>query len=295
MMNWVVVFVFALFGLLPPICRAADSREPGANRPAPTSEATKPLWEVGLVGAAARFPQYRGSDEYQIYALPLPFLVYRGELLQANREGVRGIFYKGERVETDLSMSGNPPVGRNNDARRGMPELNPLVEAGPALKLYLHRTQPSSSLYVEAAVRGVFSVNTADLHPGYEGYRGELSLNMIDYQPGPGSPWYFGSVASADWADRRYNRYFYDVTAEQALPDRPEFRSAGGFGGFSWSGYVSYEFSKRFSWGAYARWDSLDGAVYEDSPLVRTRNNYVVGTAVIWTLSESKRRVPADR
>jgi outer membrane scaffolding protein for murein synthesis (MipA/OmpV family) len=254
---------------------------------------TAPLWEVGLFNAAASMPDYRGSDERTLYVLPLPYLIYRGELLQANRDGVRGIFYKGSRVETSLSFSGNPPVSNGNSARAGMPQLGPVLEVGPALRYYLYREGVDEKLYLQAAVRGAVSFDTHNLHPSYEGLRGGLSLVLEDFRLRPASPWRFGLAAGVDFSEARYNNYFYEVTADQVQPDRDEFHSAGGYSGFSCSAYTIWDLTPHFSWTFYTRWDNLDGAVYVESPLVRERNNFVVGTALIWTLWESETYVHA--
>ena len=100
-----------------------------------------PQWEVGLFGVGARLPLYRGSDESKDYFFALPYLIYRGEVVQVEREGVRGLFYRGDRIETDISMGGNPPVKKNAKARQGMPELDPLLEMGPAVRGILYRGQ----------------------------------------------------------------------------------------------------------------------------------------------------------
>jgi outer membrane protein len=55
--------------------------------------------------------------------------------------------------------------------------------------------------------------------------------------------------------------------------------------------------SKRFGnqWvGAFLRYDSLRGAAFEASPLVRTRNYVAGGVAVSWVLGESSERVRVD-
>jgi outer membrane scaffolding protein for murein synthesis (MipA/OmpV family) len=41
----------------------------------------KPLWEAGLGIGAVTFPDYRGSDESQVYPVPVPYFVYRGKFL----------------------------------------------------------------------------------------------------------------------------------------------------------------------------------------------------------------------
>ncbi len=53
----------------------------------------KPLWEAGLGIGAVTFPDYRGSDRTQTYMLPVPYFVYRGEFLKADRNGLRGLFF----------------------------------------------------------------------------------------------------------------------------------------------------------------------------------------------------------
>ncbi|HET9403894.1 MAG TPA: MipA/OmpV family protein, partial [Burkholderiales bacterium] len=79
-----------------------------------------PLWEAGMGAAALSFPDYRGSDERQFWLLPFPYLVYRGEFLQADERRMRGVFFKTERAELDLSFNGSVPVDSDdNDARRG--------------------------------------------------------------------------------------------------------------------------------------------------------------------------------
>ena len=45
-----------------------------------------PLWELGAGAAVVSFPDYRGSDRQRSYLLPLPYVVYRGDVLQIDRE-----------------------------------------------------------------------------------------------------------------------------------------------------------------------------------------------------------------
>jgi MipA family protein len=250
-----------------------------------------PLWEAGLFGVAARLPDYRGSDEYTLYLLPLPYVIYRGEILEADRDGVRGLFFKGQRIETDISVSGNPPVNNGNKARSGMPELNPLLEMGPVIKYFFYRGERSSGLDLQAAVRGVISVDKDNFDVRYEGKRAFLTLVMTGPDTQPGAPWSAGFRVGVDFADHEYNSYFYNVTDEEALPDRSRYRSGGGYGGLSISGYLLREVTPTLSVSMYGRWDNIDGAIYEDSPLVKAGDSFVLGAAMIWQLGESERRV----
>ena len=64
-----------------------------------TDKETEPLWEIGLFQGAIYMPHYRGSDEYKLWVMPLPYAIYRGKFFQLDREGVRGIFYSSKYLE----------------------------------------------------------------------------------------------------------------------------------------------------------------------------------------------------
>jgi len=251
----------------------------------------QPLWEIGVAGLSSRLPYYRGSDEYRTYTFPVPYVVYRGERFQADREGARGFFYKGPLIETELSVNGNPPVNDGNGVRHGMPELNPLIEIGPAVRVYLHRGSIVKNVYLEGAARVVSSLDIHDLGVDYQGVRGGLGLVVAGVKPGPKSPWTTGGRLGLDVADSRYHGYFYDVDEPYVLPNRPEFHSDGGYSGASLSGWLFRRLGDDVSISVFAKWDNCEGAVYEDSPLVRTKNNITVGAALVWKLTESKTKV----
>ncbi len=91
-----------------------------------------PLWELGVGVGAITLPDYRGSDESHTYVLPVPYFVYRGEHLKADRNGVRGMLYDSDKVDLNISISGTIPVhSKDNAARRGMADLKPAIEVGP--------------------------------------------------------------------------------------------------------------------------------------------------------------------
>lgn len=250
-----------------------------------------PKWEVGVFGMVSRVPLYRGADEYKWYSFPLPYFIYRGEYIQADKDGVRGLFYKGVRLELDLSMSGNPPVKNEGGARGGMPELDPLIEVGPAAKFYLHHGEKVKAMFLELSARGVFSIDMDDLTPRYEGLRSSLSLVLAGIRPSPASSWTAGLKTGLDFSDRDYNSYFYNVDEAYVTPDRPYYQSQGGYGGTFVSGWISRRLFDGVSVAMYARLDNVDGAVFDDSPLVRARNSYMVGAGFTWKIAQSEKQV----
>jgi outer membrane scaffolding protein for murein synthesis (MipA/OmpV family) len=94
-------------------------------------------------------------------------------------------------------------------------------------------------------------------------------------------------------ADRRYNQYFYGVDPAFATLARPAYNAAGGYAGTQFIVALSKRY--RSYWvGGFARWDTLNNAVFADSPLVRTHHAFAFGAAVAWVLGESKIRVDVN-
>jgi outer membrane protein len=103
--------------------------------------AEKPLWELGVGMSALSFPDYRGSDETSLYAMPFPYIVYHGDFLKADRHGIRGTLFDNDRIELNVSVAASLPVNSDeNRARQGMPDLQPTLEIGPSLDLNLWRS-----------------------------------------------------------------------------------------------------------------------------------------------------------
>jgi len=267
------------------VAQAEERKELQADPSAPS------LWEVGLFGGAARLPHYRGSDEYSLYVLPLPYLIYRGEILKADREGLKGIFWKSDHWETGLSLSGNPPVDGDNKAREGMPELGAIVEFGPMLQYFITDRKNPNPLFMTAAARAAISVDTDDLGMDYQGLSGGLKAVYRNRSWLQDQGIALGAAASIDFADQDYNSYFYEVDQAYATASRPAYRADGGYAGFSFSMNASKKITERWAIGAYYRWDNISGAVYSDSPLVKTENNHIIGCALIWNIHRSEEKV----
>jgi outer membrane protein len=252
-----------------------------------------PLWEFGLFNTAARLPHYRGSDEYQWYVLPIPYFIYRGKILRANREGVRGVFLDSEHFEMNLSLWGNPPVTGDSDARDGMDELDALIEAGPALKWYFSGRDPEVPFYLQAALRGACSIDfDGGVDLAYQGLHGAVNLVYLNRRLFKARDLSFGVNLGVDFADSRLNGYFYEVPQSQARPDRPQYEADAGYAGASLAVSLLKKLTDRLSLVLYSRWENVSGAVFEDSPLVKRENNLSFATVLIWKIAESKR--PAE-
>jgi outer membrane scaffolding protein for murein synthesis (MipA/OmpV family) len=273
---------------------AVAGGEPSDTAPVPADKRA-PLWEAGIFGGVLRYPDYRGSDEYTLYALPLPYIVYRGRRVQADRDGVRGIFWRHPDLEFDLSFFGNPPVRGDNQAREGMDDLDPIVELGPALRWFPLGRLPADSLYLQLAGRRVASLAWEE-GPRFsaEGYRGELHL--IWFRPDLLGDGRLGGGLNigCDVSDSDLNGYFYDVGAGDVRPGRGAYHAGGGYSGVWVGGSLIHELTDTLSLAAYARWENISGAAFDTSPLVETENNLIVGGAIIWTLFKSEARAAPE-
>ncbi|HEU4458417.1 MAG TPA: MipA/OmpV family protein [Methylibium sp.] len=246
----------------------------------------KPLWELGAGVGLLRLPHYAGSDQYHGYALPLPYLVYRGEIFKADRDGARAVLFESDRVDFDLSASASPPTrSEDNEARRGMADLKPTFELGPNLNLTLQRGA-NWKLDLRLPVRAVATVQS---NPRFVGWNAQPNLNLDLARVG-GSDWNLGVLGAASFATRRVHGRIYDVALVDALPDRPLYRAGGGYGG----AHVTLAMSRRFEsvWaGFYTRYDRIDGARFEASPLVRRKDNVSIGFAVSYVFATSRTMV----
>lgn len=252
----------------------------------------KPLWEFGMGVGAIAFPDYRGSDETQLYPVPVPYFVYRGEFLKADRDGVRGQLFDRRYAELSISVNGTIPVNsEDNAARRGMPDLKPTFELGPSLELHLWQSAESQvKLDVVMPVRVPITIESSPQSLQWT-FAPRLNIDVANVGR---TGWNFGTGVGPVFAADRFHDYYYSVPARFATPTRPEYHADGGYSGM----HVLAALSKRYPkyWvGAFVRYDWLGDARFEDSPLVRTKNSIAGGFGIAWMIGESKRKVETEQ
>ena len=224
--------------------------------------------EAGLALVAQGAADYRGSNHYRPYAVPLPYFLYRGRVLKADRDGVRGDFWSNHRMEFNLSVDGS--LNGNSDdnrLRRGMPELESAIEFGPSLNIRLAGDTLQDGWSLRLPVRAVITVSGDGLnHIG-----NVFSPRIYWRKPEMIGSWRGSFSAGTMIADRSYHAYFYDVPLEYVTEDRPLFRSSGGYSG-SFLRFSLYHHWQDWRFGVSFRYDYLAGANFMDSPLVQTEH-----------------------
>ncbi|MFN0038873.1 MAG: MipA/OmpV family protein [Burkholderiales bacterium] len=249
-----------------------------------------PLWEAGAGVAVIDFPDYRGSDERRTYVLPVPYFVYRGDFLNADRNSVRGNLLRNDQLNLHVSINGSVPVSSDdNAARQGMPDLDATLEIGPTLEIHLQRSadarvQADLRLPLRAAVATNFKyVDSA----GWV-FEPRINADVRDLWPGPG--WNLGLATGPLFANHRYHELFYGVKPEFATPQRAAYSASGGYAGWQFLGAISKHYGSHWI-GGFVRADTLSGAVFESSPLLKQKNYFAAGFAVAWIFDRSARRV----
>ncbi len=243
-----------------------------------------PKWELGLGAVNLYLPHYLGADQNDFYAFPVPYFAYRGDLIRADRDGLRGLLFDSEKLKLRVSVGGSLPVNsEDNDAREGMDDLDLLVEMGPTLQYQLRKTD-NSLLRAELPVRGAFS-----LGGDFFNHEGWTSNPHIMYRRDLDS-WTLTSTLGMIYSDRHYHGYIYDVDLDDVTDQRSFYQAKSGLT------------ASRFSLGARRRvgnflisarlnYLSLNGAENEDSPLVKQDDYWSASLFFAWIFKESSERV----
>ena len=253
----------------------------------PAQAKEEPLLEYGLGIGAVAFADYRGSDSSHVYPLPIPYIVYHGTFLKADRDGVRGTLFDQDRVELNLSFNATTPV-RNDRERSGMPDLKSTLELGPSLDLHLLRSADSRFKFdLRLPLRAALTVEAAPRVIGWT-FTPRFNLDVAD--PFGFDGWRLGLLTGPLLAERRYHEYFYSVAPQYATADRPAYRAVAGYAGTQAIASLSKRFP-HFWVGAFMRYDTLAGAAFLDSPLVQRHSYWSTGFGISWMIHRSSTMV----
>jgi outer membrane scaffolding protein for murein synthesis (MipA/OmpV family) len=277
-----ILLVFVLCGVAAGEVAVAEEEPPTGRR----------LELGGGVGLLSR-PDYRGSTEVSTTVLPLPYASYESERVELSRDGLDARLFRSERVRLGFSASASlPGDGSQDTVRRGMPDLRPTFEIGPALEVKLG--EHWGTWHLDLPMRAVAAVD-------FDGARGIGWLAAPDVRVEKSwalrgwnieSEWKAGPL----WASRKYHAYFYGVAPRFETPDRPAYDARSGYSGARTAIYLGL---RRGAWriGAGVTHDWLAGAVMRDSPLVETRHGTVVAIGVFyswWTFKSATAKGPLE-
>ncbi|MBI3771585.1 MAG: MipA/OmpV family protein [Gammaproteobacteria bacterium] len=251
-----------------------------------------PKWELGAGVTALHLQNYRGSAHDNDYLLPFPYLVYRSERINFADGNLQGFLFRSPDLKLDISLAGGLPVSSDrNNARAGMPDLAPTAEFGPSLlaRLWNH-PEKRDSVWLGLPLRSVFSIGDSGIN-----HQGWVFAPYIEYKAEHynSNEWSFTASIGPLFANSPYHDYYYSVEPQYATTTRPAYDSPGGYSGSRITLVTHHQFgSLRFS--AFARFDTLQGAAFHNSPLVERDSYHIFGIALtkILLISEKRLEIP---
>ena len=290
----------ALAGLVPMSAFAADEFDPAAvaapgaaSQPAAAAsdksamDGDKAFWELGIGISGITFPDYVGSDERRTWPLPFPYVVYQSRRIKVDQGTVSGILPLTDRLSLDVSAGGALPVdSSHNKAREGMDDLDTVGEIGPSLKYDIYRSDDDQRrLVLDLPLRAAVAVALDKVE-----YVGLISTPGLEYrveQPAADGRWVFRTATGPMFADQQYNSYFYGVHRDDATSRRRAYDADGGYGGWRVAGSIVRRWDQ-FWFGGFVRYINISGAVFDNSPLVKTNSYLIGGVGAAWVFATSK-------
>ena len=275
MRSTVNVFIAAAC-LLPAVHASAQSTERG----------NLPLWEFGVGAFGLTAPAYPGADERNNRVLPVPYLLYRGEVLRADQSGIGARLFRSDRLEFDVGLAGALPSDSDDvEIRAGMPDLGALFEFGPRLKIRVADIDRNSRLRAELPLRAVIEA------------RGGLRRQGWTFEPklayetrGERGLWSVEGNVSVVFGDKRINRYFYEVQPQYANAARSAYGADAGLMLTRVGLFATRQLNPDVRLFGFVRYESYAGSANRDSPLHLKDSGTSAGIGFAWTLARSSRR-----
>ena len=264
------------------------SAEVKANDNGSKAESTIPLWELGVTAGGFYTPDYPAAEKNSLRGLILPYVIYRGDFLRMGKDSIlKGVFIENDFVEFDLSVAASFNSNSNdNDARRGMPNLDYLFEVGPQLKIKLGDFQGGKTELL-LPIHAVFSTDFSRID-----HRGFLLNPTITYKKRNvfNSPIHMYSSVGVSFATQKLHKYYYTVEPQYATPTRHEYEADGGYLGSRMSIGLSYGITERIQANVAGGIGYYGGSANTNSPLFRQNTNVNINAGLTWSIIQSDRR-----
>jgi len=246
----------------------------------------KPLWELGLGLGNLHQPCYVGTKQLCNNLFPVILPVYRGKFLKSDDEGVRAELLEDERYTFKFSADFNFSVDSDEvELREGMPDVGNLLQVGPTFE-YTTYEDDVNTLYFGFPARIVFEIDSTGID--FAGYT--FSPGIVFERQETTSSWRFSLSASAQLRTQDFNALYYQVEPVFSNTERATYRASGGFSGVRIQAALSSNTTSNL-WVFFARYDNINGSVFEDSPLVETTDSFTIGLLYSRYLYKSKETV----
>ncbi len=251
-----------------------------------------PLWEFRFAAFGRYSPAYPGASKQDLTLLPLPYPVYRGSRLRFGEDFDR--FAEGRvvrRPRVRLNVNFNVNFGEDSEdlaVRRGMPDLDLMLEIGPELEINLNNRDPAEgALFLALQARAGVSFDGSD-----SSGRGYVFSPQLEYQLDQA----FGTDNdllfrwTPTWISEDYADYYYEVPPAFETIARGAFDASAGYLGSELRVGLERQINTRLRFDGSIRLWINNGAENSASPLFEDDYGLGLQAAFIWTLGSSERR-----
>ncbi len=259
---------------------ASARAEPAPDEPI-SRVPQQPLWEAGLFGLGISQPAYPGADEHVNRLLGLPYVIYRGTYLRAERGGVNLRALQSPRSELDVGFAASlGSHAADIAARRGMADLGTMIEVGPRLSVKL---DDAGNTRLRFALREVIDVSHG------------FATRGIAFEPQwetgrrlPGG-WFVSTQLGALFGDSQLGDTYYGVTSAEATASRASYSAKGGLIALRAGLLAAHMLTSDVRLFCILRVESTAAAANRDSPLLRRNAGWGAGVGLSWALARSSR------
>jgi outer membrane protein len=250
---------------------------------------TLPLWEAGVGFLPFRADHYRGSPQHRWYLIPFPAYTVRGKNIEAENGYIRGhIARLSDKLVLDLSFNLGLNVDSDSDTlRKNMRDLDPTFELGPILRYYLWKSQDENHfINIEMPYRAVYATDLTYIE--HVGYYSIPYINLLN--KGTDKTWGWGSEFSMglQYGSSGFHNRFYAVDTQDVTNRREYYHSRKGYSGAQFLMALNKRY-KDLLIIPFFRYDYLDGAVYNKSPLYKNAHYTFFGVGLVWYFAHSSR------
>ena len=236
-------------------------------------------YQLGLGAGVVTYPSYIGSKSTNQIITPIPYIRYQGEKTTIGKGGISRKLFDNNNLDLDLSLGASLPVYSDNAQRReGMNNLDFALELGPRLS-YTFYKNAHHTFNLKLPLRAVLAVNTDKLDrqgfvfPPNVNYKFTMNHFQLKFKTG------------SLWANKKYHNYFYGVEEQYVTATRPQYDAKGGYNGYRNTVSLKYRHGA-WRYAAFLSHFNIDGAVFENSPLVETKNALFLGSFVSYVFYE---------
>lgn len=247
-----------------------------------------PHYSLGIGLSMFTIDDYIGANESHSYLFPTPYVYYQSDSIVIDRNTFEGDLFESKKWHLSLDAAGYLPVDSDeNKAREGMSDLDWVGELGLSLEYYLSgHSRSKNRAYVDFSLRKAISTNFKDISD--IGWTGQISLRN-EYQF---KSLFFGGSTTLDstagllFYSDKYSQYYYSVSRDEANDARMEYDAKGGYAGVRLA--LGGTWRRDNIWvGLFTRYTYLSQASFEDSPLIKSTSNLLVGVVVSFIFLEN--------